>query len=213
MIKYNTKKERRNIETHIYVDLNELFTSSNNIQYMIDTLHLTYRENGGRANKAQFAPFVIRQAHIFAQKDLNEYQTAEINATGYNNYVDALRAINADFTALCHKYFSWNEFNPFKATYEVGQQHCRVLKKGYEFNADDHGTLDVWHDQMTQILNRNFRDNNEVPNYRRHLNTRHYSRESEGLRTTPARASLEDKPRGYDMQDIYDIKYKSEDFY
>ena len=208
-----TKKERRNTATVIYADLNALFTSQNNIRYMVDTLYLTYQENGGRNNKSTFAPFVIKLAYQFARQDLNDYQTAEMFATGYNNYVDALRAINADFTALCYKYFSWNEFNPFKATYSVKEFERRVLKKGYDLTAEDHGSLDVWHDQMTQVLNRNFRDDNRIPSYRTHLNARHYSRENEGLQNTPARASLEHTPHGYDMTAIHNINYKREDFY
>ena len=199
--------------TVMYINLNDMFTSQKNVRYLIDTLYLTYRENGGRSNRMNFASFVIGKISAFAARDLNEYQTAEMHATGYNNYVDALHAINADFIAMCYKYFAWNDFNPFKATYEVGTWERRVLKKGYDLTPEDHGTLDMWRDQMVQVLNRNYRDNNEIPNYRRHLNTRHYSRDGEGLRTTSSRASLEATPHGYDMGDIHDIVYKSEDFY
>jgi hypothetical protein len=130
--------------------------------------------------------------------------------------VEALRAINQDFKNECYKYFKWNAFNPFQTKFEVGPHEKRVLKKGFALDHTDHGTLDVWREQFTQTLNRQFRYENKIPIWQTSVHTRYYDTANEGLKQkNKCDSSLETPVYGYDMSDIYAgiDKYKSEDWY
>lgn len=208
-----TQKAIANVPTDIPVNMNEMFLSDRNLYLLIEGLYLTYTQNGGTHEKKRFAAFIKAMAvHFVKNHNLHAYQIAEYEAVGFNDHVEALRAINLDFTKECYKYFKWNAFS-FQQRYEVGKQEKRVLKKGYEFNHTDHGTLDLWRQTVIQSYNRNFRDQNRIPPHREHAQVRHYDRGNEGLReNNPDRASLEGQIHGYDMSSIYNQldKYKKE---
>ena len=211
-----TQKAIANLPTDIPVDMNQMFLSDRNILLLLEGLYLTYTQNGGKHGKQKFAAFVQSMAKNFVQtNNLHAYEIAEFEAIGYNDHVECLRAINLDFTKECYKYFKWNDFN-FQQRYEVGKHEKRVLKKGYEFDHTDHGTLDLWRQTSTMSLNRNFRDQNRIPPHRAHAQVRHYDRGNEGLReNNPNRASLDGQIHGYDMSSIYNQlgNYSKEKWY
>jgi hypothetical protein len=212
-----TKKGVRNKPTELKIDLKDLFLSESNQKMLNNGLYNIYRQNGGKQSRDKLFVFLKQLSNKFtADNDLNSYETAEAQTTGYNNYAECLRAINNDYHKVVYRYFSWNTANPFKDRVEVGPHDFRVLKKGYDLSHEDHGTLELWREQFTQVLNSQFRDNNRIPVYRQSIHTRHYDRGNEGLQQNdPDRSSLETPVYGYDMSQIYKNldKYSSTEWY
>ncbi|NDB85391.1 MAG: hypothetical protein EB127_22215, partial [Alphaproteobacteria bacterium] len=133
--------------------------------------------------------------------NLNLYTTIEGSATGLINYVEVLRSINEHFSKFVHNYFKWNVYNPFHDLVEVSNPASgnRYLKKGSEMTPDDYGTLDLWRNQITQVSNKNFRNNNKIPAYQAGLHTRNYDRGNEGLKYDEDQSSMENHIHGYDI--------------
>lgn len=212
-----TLKGIRNRPTKIKIDLTKLFLSEANQNLLKTNLFTIYQQNGGKQRRAIFYKFIDKLTERFVlDNDLNSYETAEAQATGFNNYTEALKAINNDYHKVCYRYFSWNVANPFRDDVIVGPSDRRVVKKSYNLRPEDHGTLEVWREQFTQVLNAQFRDNNRIPVYRQALHTRHFDRSNEGLQNgDPDRSSLETPVYGYDMSKIYDNldNYKSDQWY
>lgn len=207
----------RNKPTELRIDLPELFLSESNTKPLQRSLHTIYQQNGGKASYNKFKHLVVLlQKKFVRENNLHDYDTAESQATGVRNYVDILRTINNDFHKLVYRYFRWNAYNPFADDIEVGPRDDRVLKKSSEIMPEDFGTLELWREQFTQVLNRQFRDQNRIPVYRTSLHTRHLDRSNDGLREDdPDRASLNTQVRGYDMSRIGDLvcNYKKEEWY
>jgi hypothetical protein len=212
-----SRKGVLNKPCNINLDIDRLFIAKDNVNLLVHNLYNIYQQNGGKGSKQKFRDLIPKLMNKFIhENDLSGYEAAEAQATGINNYVTVLKTINNDFMSECYKYFRWNSYNPFQDNVEVGPVESRVLKKSYELTADDHGTLDLWREQFTQVLNRNFRNNNKIPVYRTGIHTRHYDRSNEGLLfNNPDRASLETPVRGYDMSQIHKSidRYKSEEWY
>jgi hypothetical protein len=212
-----SRKGVLNKPTHIVIDLEELFLSSANTNNLHASLHAIYKQNGGKGTFAKFGQLIkLLQKKFVKENRLQDYNTAESQATGINNYVDALRAINNDFHKLVYRYFKWNMYNPYKDDIEVGPNDNRILKKSSEIMPEDFNTLDVWREQFTLVLNRQFRDCNRIPVHRVGLHSRHIDRGNEGLRENDAeRSSLETPIYGYDMTNINDTlcNYKQEEWY
>lgn len=212
-----SRKGVLNKPTEVKIDLQELFLSSSNTNTLHASLHAIYQQNGGKAGFAKFGQLVkLLQKKFVKDNRLQDYNTAESQATGMNNYVDALRAINNDFHKLVYKYFKWNMYNPYHDDIEVGPNENRTLKKSAEIMPDDFGTLDVWREQFTLVLNRQFRDCNRIPAYRTGIHSRHIDRGNEGLRDNdPDRSSLETPIYAYDMTRINDTvcNYKQDEWY
>lgn len=212
-----TFKGLRNKPTVIKINLEELFMSEANQNLLRCNLYTIYQQNGGKQLRSAFNKFIKQLSTRFIRdNNLNAYETVEAQATGFNNYTEALRAINNDYHKVCYKFFSWNTANPFQDRVEVGPSDHRVLKKGHDLSHEDHGTLEVWREQFTQVLNAKFRDNNRIPLHRQSAHTRHYDHSNEGLHyNDPDRASLETPIYGYDMSQIYNNldKYSKDEWY
>lgn len=212
-----SRKGVLNKPTPLHIDLNDLFVSSSNTAMLQHGLYNVYTQNGGKAPRAKlFHLITLLQRKFMKDNILADYQTAEAGATGFNNYVEALRAINNDFTKMVYGYFRWNVYNPYKDDIEVGPSDHREVKKSAEIMPEDFGTLDLWREQFTQVLNRQFRDGNRIPVYRSSIHTRHFDRGNEGLaQNDPDRASLENPIYGYDMKRIAGsvLNYKSEEWF
>jgi len=212
-----SRKGVLNKPTELKIDMVELFLSDNNSSVLKSGLYAIYQQNGGKASRGKFYHLVeLLQRKFVKENDLYSYTTVEAQATGTNNYVEALRAINKDFHSTVYTYFKWNMYNPYKDDIEVGPSENRQLKKSAEIMPEDFGTLDLWREQFVQVLNRQFRDNNRIPVYRTSIHTRHYDRSNEGLRfNDPDRASLETPIYGYDMSRIEDglCNYKSDSWF
>ena len=212
-----SRKGVLNKPTNIKLDLNEIFISKKNTNLLLSGLFDVYTQNGGKEPRHKFEIVInLLQRKFMTFDNLNDYCTAEWQTTGFNNYVESLRAINNTFTKYVYTYFKWNIYNPFKDDIEVGPNDDRKKIKSAEIMPDDFGTLDVWREQFSQVLNRQFRDNNRIPVYRTSIQTRHYDTTNEGLReNNPDRASLETPIYGYDMSNIKANidNYKSESWY
>jgi hypothetical protein len=212
-----SRKGVLNKPTELTIDLNDLFLSASNSARLKHNLYTIYHQNGGKSTRAKFYQLVELLQMKFAKNNkLNEYITAEADVTGFNNYVEALKTINNDFHKMVYNYLQWNVYNPFKDDIEVGPSDDRRMKKSAEIMPEDFGTLDVWREQFSQVLNRQFRNNNRIPVYRASIHARHYDRSNEGLQfNDPDRASLENPIYGYDMSRIKGAvcNYKSEDWF
>lgn len=208
-----------NQPTDITRDLNILFNSKQNLGRLHKKLYAEYlRDTSTTKTEREFAEFFLREVKNFVKsKNLNDYVTAEYQATGYNNLNTALEQINADFAAECRKYFPYQTHNPFKADYQVGTLEEKVLKKGFDLSHEDYQSLNMWRSNVTNIANGVHRDNNKIPVYRHSLHARHIDTSNEGLRANnPDRASIESFiPKKYDMTKIYDthLNYKDESWY
>jgi hypothetical protein len=199
-----TRKGVLNKPTKLKINLEDLFLSDSNTRVLQIALYNIYKQNGGKSTAGKFKKLIVLLQQKFVNENkLCDYQTAEWQATGINNYVDALRTINNDFHKMVYTYFKWNMYNPYKDDIEVGPSDARETKKSAEIMPEDFGTLEVWREQFTQCLNRQFRDNNRIPVHRVGLHARHFDRGNEGLReNNPDRASLETLVYGYDMSNI-----------
>jgi hypothetical protein len=189
-------------------------SNTNKLQYQ---LYQIYQENGGKSSKAKLYKLIsLLQQKFVKENNLTNYIAIEADVVGFNDYVEALKTINADFKKMVFNYFSWNSYNPYKDDLLVGSAGDRRTIKSAEIQADDFGTLDTWREQFVQVLNRNFRDNNRIPVYRTSIHTRHYDRGNDGLQhDNPDHASLVNPVRGYDMSRIGDsaVNYKSEEWF
>lgn len=212
-----TKKGVMNKPTELSIDIVDLFLSSSNVSPMVANLHSIYRSNGGKVSFSRFKELAVLLMKKFAKEnDLYSYSTAEDDTMEIYNYPMILRTINADFIKFAHKYFKWDYYNPFVDDVEVGPTGARELKKSFELTPDDHLTLEVWREQFTQALGRNFRNNNNIPVHRISMHTRNYDRSNEGFKYDNSdRASLETPVHGYNMIEIYKNldRYRSEDWY
>ncbi len=212
-----SRKGVLNKPTNIQIKLPDLFLSKSNSNNLHSALYNIYQQNGGKSTFSRFGDLItLLQRKFVKENDLNGYKMAEEQATGTNNYVDALKAINQNFHKTVYKYFRWNIYNPFHDDIEVGPNEARVFKKSADIMPEDFGTLDLWREQFTNVLSGQFRDNNRIPAYRTGIQTRHYDRSNEGLRCNdPDRASLETPIYGYDMSRIKKgvCNYKDEEWY
>jgi hypothetical protein len=212
-----SRKGVLNKPTNIVIDMKEVFLSIKNTKLLLYGLFDIYQQNGGKESLEKFETFItLLQRKFVADNDLEAYYTAEWQAIGFVNYVEALKAINNDFHKLTYRYFKWNRYNPFKDDIEVGPSDDRKSIKSAEIMPEDFGTLDLWREQFTQVLNRQFRGKNRIPVHQASIHTRHFDRGNEGLRNgNPDLASLETPIHGYDMSRIKKApdSYKSESWY
>ncbi len=201
----------------INLDMNKLFNSEGNTLLLSNNVYSIYQQNGGRVKKEKLYEIVPKlMAEFNNNKNLNNYELVEMQATNQKNWSSILKAINYDFIKFCYKYFKWNTFNPFREYAQVGDNDHRRYKRFQDLMPDDYCTLDLWREQFIQIDNSRFRDNNAIPEYRASIHTRNYDTSNEGLREGNSdRASLENFQRGFDMRTIYKMidNYKDRDWY
>jgi hypothetical protein len=207
-----------NKPTPVKIDIYELFLSNENVTVLCNNLHQVYQQNGGQSTRDKFRKLVLLLQHKFIKSaDLYQYDLADRDVLGRYSYVEILRAINEDFSKMVYNYFKWNVYNPFHDLVDVGNGSsvCRRLKKGDELQPEDYGTLDLWRNQITQVSNKNFRDNNKIPVYRAGLHTRNYDRSNEGLKYDTDLSSMENQIHGYDMKEIRKsvCNYKSDEWF
>lgn len=212
-----SRKGVLNKPTIVPLDIKEIFLSNKNTNLLLYGLYDVYTQNGGKSSQLKFEQLLrLLQRKFVKKNDLYSYCSAEWQATGYNNYVEALKAINNDFTKDTYKYFKWNLYNPFKDDIEVGPSDDRRKIKSAEIMPEDFGTLDLWREQFSQVLNRQFRNGNRIPVHQTSIHTRNYDRGNEGLRDGNSdRASLETPIYGYDMDRVklQIDNYKSDSWY
>ena len=207
-----------NKPTGVNVDIYDIFLSGDNVNLLNGTLFNVYQQNGGQSDREKFRNLILLLQNKFVKSNnLNLYTTIEGSATGLINYVEVLRSINEHFSKFVHNYFKWNVYNPFHDLVEVSNPASgnRYLKKGSEMTPDDYGTLDLWRNQITQVSNKNFRNNNKIPAYQAGLHTRNYDRGNEGLKYDEDQSSMENHIHGYDMREPRRsvLQYKSDEWF
>ena len=102
------------------------------------------------------------------------------------------------------------DWNPFRASTIVGTKNefeNTLTSLSYHdmvYGLDNTRNMDVWDNNKTIRMNKNFRYNNRIPVWQWSMNRRNYDRSNDGLEHgDPNRASLEVPIRGYEMSDIY----------
>jgi hypothetical protein len=199
------------------ISINALFTSQPNIAMLTSKLYKVARQNGNRSSIEKFKKLVPMIAMQFKTSNtLEEYETAETGAVGFNNWVEVLKTVNNEFMKYCYNRLKWNTFVPTREWAEVGPRHDRKQTKFYELQAADHGTMDLWSNQETQIMNKHFRYGNKIPFWQSSMHKRHYDRQNEGLAyDNPDRASLDTPVYGYNMDNVRATvdKWQSEEWF
>jgi hypothetical protein len=213
-----SKKAIRNVATNIIIDIKKLFLSDSNIMMITRSIYKIHRQNGGKSKLSKFKLLIPQLAYDFyLNNDLYEYQSADNQATGYNNWVECLKAINNDFTKTLYNILRWNAFVPTRASISVsGDGLAPTNKKMYDLTAMDKQTIDVWKKSETYVMNKQFRYNNKIPFWQTSMHNRFYDRSNEGLHENDSdRSSLESPIYAYNMSNIYDAldSYKSEDWF
>jgi hypothetical protein len=205
-----------NKPSYVEVDMDAVFASSGNMLMMSRNVYRVHRNNGGRSKLSKFQQLVPALALKFRKRNnLREYQSVEREATGFDNHVDLLKSINTEFMKFCYNSLRWNALVPSRAWGEVGPTDDRKMKKYSEMTAADIPTIDVWQEQETSIMNKQFRNNNKIPFWQTSMHTRHFDRGNDGLKHTPDRASLDNPSRGFKMDPIYDTldKWTTDDWF
>ena len=87
----------------LILNMNDVFMSKNNVNLLTYNLYNTYVQNGGQIDKYEFELLIRNLMNKFVyNNDLSSYETAEAHTVGFNDYVVALKTINADFTKICY---------------------------------------------------------------------------------------------------------------
>lgn len=216
----STIKGALNIESRVRYDRVPLaceFMHPRNQLLLIKGLHHVSRNNGGRSTMDKFRQLVPNLMKDFTSKnDLEQYITAEYQATGVNNWHEALRTINNQFIQYAYNYLRWNHFNPFREWATVGATGERKHKRFQDLLAHDIPTLDLEGQQEIQLLAKFYRHHNKIPFYQHTMHKRHYDNGNEGLRNgSPDRASLDTPIHGYNMRNVEKIlnKFKKDEWW
>ncbi len=211
-------KGASNKPTGIKLDIYDLFLSSSNVNLLNNDLYNVYQQNGGQSTRDKFRNLVLLQQHKFIKaNNLHLYTAADQAHSKVLDYVEILRSINNDFNKYVYNYFKWNVYNPFHDLVEVSNPNnkTRYLKKGSELTTDEYGTLDLWRNEIIQVSNKNFRNNNKIPVHQAGLHTRNYDRDNEGLKYDNDQSSMENHLHGYDMDKSCRniLNYKSDEWF
>jgi hypothetical protein len=199
------------------VNLESMFKSLRNRQFLIDSLYATSQRNGGRASIDKFTKLIPVAQRTFCQRnDISKYEMAEQQASEERDWAELVRVINNDFLKFCYNLLQWNKFNPFRERAMVGASDNRHSKKYSELLAHDIGTIDVYADVQIERKNSQYWLENKFPVWRTHQNVRHFDYDGGGYRNGDRdRASLETIDRGFDMTTVNSLidKWQSKDWF
>ena len=135
----------------------------------------------------------------------------------YTDQTQILDFINKDFlkdpmviNVYTDKLTKSDRLNVFRST-EFADNAGHFKKKSYDkMTADEYKNIDVWHETELFSTKNKFRYANQIPNWQKSMNVRHYDKSNSGLHEAdPDRASLDVFQRGYDMSNIH----KGSEFY
>jgi len=189
-------------KTYTAISNERTFMSAPNVTYITKYMYLKHRKNGGTSPRNLYEssmPSLMKAWSVTENLDSFE---------GWNNYhwILTMDYINNKFIEDHKDYYTvqGSDTNVFKAHVPVGHQNeydgvVYETKKMDEFNHLDMQNYDVWDKMQAFTQNKKvYRNNNEFPVWQTSTQTRHYSRENEGLQSDSwARASLETPQRGY----------------
>lgn len=198
-------KGMRNLPVRFAVDMNDVMRSQVNMLLLCKSVYRYYRQNGGRASYDKICELVeVCLDRFMKEYDINDFISAEWQATGNNNYSEALNAANNMFMKKVYDLLPANRMVPTREYAIVGPHDAREVKRYSELTAADIPTIDVWAKAEVQVINKQFRDNNRIPFWQCSMHKRHYDRGNDGFRENdPDRASLENPIYAYDMSNIH----------
>lgn len=208
---------KESAKSYANVDLEIVFRSVSNQQFLTMSLYKTYKHNGGRASIDMFTKLIPVAQRTFCQRnDISRYEMAEQQASEERDWAELLRVLNNDFLKFCYNLLQWNNFNPFRERAMVGPSDDRRSKKYNELLAHDIPTIDVYADVQIERKNSQYWLENKFPVWRTHQNTRHFDYDGGGYRNGDRdRASLETIDRGFDMTTVDGLidKWQSKDWF
>ncbi len=167
------------------VDIVKLFKSKYNVAYLSRTMYGTAQKNGSDMSHE----YILRNIPTWMSKytlhnNLRKYTLLE----GQQDWVALLRFINNEFLSKCYNMLQWNSFVPTRMSAIVDGEE----KKFSDLTYEDYQKLNFWEVQDVNRSDNSFRNNNEIPYWRRHIHMRHYDRDNDGLQyDNPNRASLD----------------------
>jgi hypothetical protein len=173
--------------------MKDLFCSDANLSALSVALYNIYIQNGGKMLREKFNIAIkLLRDKFLVENDPNNYVMAYEEVMQMTDYPEMLRMINGDFHRYVYKRFQWNILLPARTKVEVGVHGKKILKSAEEIRPEDFGTMDLWREQTTNILNRNYKNDNKII-YRHGVpHARHYDKSNEGLRhNNPNESSLE----------------------
>ncbi len=183
-----SKKSVNNLEcksNFVDIDIVKLFTSTHNIAYLTRTMYNTAQKNGSDMSQEYISRNIPSWVHKFAtQNNLYRYTLVDEQP----DWVAILRFINNEFLSKCYNMLRWNSFVPTRMSAMVDGKE----KKFSDLTYEDYQKISFWETQDVNRTNSSFRNNNEIPFWRKHIHVRHYDRDNDGLQyDDPDRASLD----------------------
>ena len=182
----------------------QMFLSSKNIYYIINMVVSLNKRRKTDYDLNTIIPSIPGLMSKWATDnsiDDYEYLTDDISQTIF--FINKQFLIN---NSVLYKIPNDESINVFR-TKDVVTDRCGrpSIKKYDEMLAEDYHTLDLWQTPTREIFryNENFRYNNEIPTWQKSMQTRHYDTDNDGLSSSKySRASIEQSPRGYNMENI-----------
>ena len=193
--------------TFTKVDIKLLFLSESNIKMVAHKIYKKYRQDGGRSDYYKILDFTRNITSRFLNKyNIYDFEYVDNNSTDNINWVELLKTVNNIFIKYALLFFKNNYFVPTREWAEIGSYNTREHKKFSELTAEDIPTIDLWQNQEIQILNRIYRNNNEIPFWQTTMHNRHYDRSNDGLQYGNSdRSSLDNFiHHSYDMSSLLD---------
>jgi hypothetical protein len=211
---YGTVKGAKNTPTFdnsLRVDVAKLFFTKNNVNYLVNTMYLANKQNGGGYEVMNvFQKLVPRLMIKFARDnnlrelynsyyaDDDETSVCQLGLDTYRdnlghvaisskrNWIEAFRGINNRFVDWADQYLKPNTYVPFRMDMTVGslnefENNVRDVR-GYNLLADDYKELNVWQQFDINVDRSKFRYGNTIPFWQRSMNIRHNDRSNEGFR-------------------------------
>jgi hypothetical protein len=239
---YGTVKNAKNIPTDFDLDMNELFTSKNNQEYLALQLFSINKKNGGNSNLMKFKQLTphliikyIKEFPIKNESYIDDTPTTVDHLgidtyrdhTGYNaiskrqNWLENFRSINNKFLNWSMKYLKWNVYIPFREKSVTGsinefENNIREVRNS-NLLADDIKELNVWKQYDINTDKSKYRYGNTIPVWQRCMNVRHSDRSNEGFRegNDAYRSSLDNPIYAYDMRKVKDLmsRYQNEEWF
>lgn len=213
---YLSKKELNNAPTTVYEKRDVVvFLSINNQIVVTRQIHLMHKANHGMLDYLYFKSIIPKYMEKWISKHSMPANLYSIDIITYFNKKFIKDAFELYTFKSNDKIENLVDTNVYKVENTFG--HCmgesddQVIlqtKKYGELLASDYGSIDVWHNQTTEVTNAQRRNKNMMPIWQKSMNTRHYDRNNEGYASGIEHSSVNTFVSGYgdDMEMLQKMK-------
>lgn len=212
-----SRKEIDNQSTVIHRKSNALsFMNLTNQRFLTKKIYLTHKSNNGIAPYLYFKEKVpLRMRDWINKKEINSYNHLILGSIDTLEYLNKIFiSDNHDLHAVSGSEYLPSDSNVYQnqlvISYpnEFNEDITILKKKPNELLAEDYRNIDVWSEQTTETINKNYRYKNTIPFWQRTMNIRHYDRNNQGYHHADSnRASLDTPVYGYgnDIKKLYKL--------